>query len=108
MIKKILKFLSGKNKSTESSHKMNLTGDSDLNDIISFVDYVVRALVDNPSNVKIELAEKEKNQIINIFCDQTDIGKIIGRNGKTIMAIRSLVTGAASRLNKQVTVEVID
>lgn len=79
-----------------------------LKDVVNFVDYVVRALVCNPELVKVELVEGERGQVINISCKQEDIGKIIGRNGKTIMAIRALVTGAASRLNQQVNVEVID
>jgi uncharacterized protein len=80
----------------------------DLNDIIGFVDYVARALVDAPSSVKIGLTSNDKGKVINIDCDKADIGKIIGKSGKTIMAIRQLVAGAATRLSQQISVEVVD
>lgn len=105
MIKKFLGLFGCKG---ESSPK-KVTYKGEFGDIISFVDYVVRALVDDPSSVKINLTENEKKMnVINIYCQKADIGKIIGKSGKTIMAIRSLVTGAASRVNKQLTVEVVD
>lgn len=104
MIRKIFSIFSGKNE-TSSNNEYSEKG---LGDIVRFVDYVVRALVDNPGEVKIDVNSVEDGQVINIHCRQSDIGKIIGKNGKTIMAIRSLVTGAASRLSQQLNVEVVD
>ncbi len=131
MIKKLLSIFSGKSSSPEEKKPGTPTvaapkaekfekseqekkptrpvnAEKSLKDILAFVDYVVRALVDNPTAVKIELVEDEKGQVININCEKEDIGKIIGKSGKTIMAIRSLVAGAGSRLNRQMSVEVID
>lgn len=85
-----------------------VSGPKTVTDLIGFVDYVVRALVDNPTAVKVNLEEAEGRRVIAIRCEKADIGKIIGKNGKTIMAIRQLVTGAASRANEQINVEVID
>ena len=123
MIKKLLSIFTGKQsaepeKTTsepcppqsqpERRAAKSVTPEKASKDIIGFVDYVVRALVDNPAAVKIEVVESEKGQIININCEKEDIGKIIGKSGKTIMAIRSLVAGAGSRLNRQMSVEVVD
>ncbi len=106
MIKKLFSLFTGK---SDNSSTNNSSHGKDLGDIVTFVDYVVRALVDEPSLVKIEVKISEKQvKIININCKKSDIGKIIGKSGKTIMAIRSLVTGAASRINQQVAVEVVD
>ena len=106
MIKKLLGLLTGKSQTSSIS---GIPLDKEMGDVVAFVDYVVRALVDEPGLVKIEVEEDEKQvKVININCKKTDIGKIIGRNGKTIMAIRSLVTGAASRISHQVAVEVVD
>jgi uncharacterized protein len=104
VIKKLLSIFTGKS-ATASDNSVSEKG---IGDILGFVDYVVRALVDNPTEVKVDINEMSNGQVINIRCRQTDIGKIIGKNGKTIMAIRSLVTGAASRLNQQINVEVVD
>ena len=106
MLKKII----GLFKKDSSSKGLGSTssGNKDLDDIIGFVDYVARALVDAPSSVKIVLTDSEKGKVVNIDCDKADIGKIIGKNGKTIMAIRQLVAGAATRLNQQISVEVVE
>ncbi len=77
-------------------------------DIETFVDYVVRKLVDTPDAVKVESEDNDAALNIRIICNEEDRGKIIGRRGKTINAIRSLANGAAGRLQKKVTVEVVD
>ena len=73
-----------------------------------FVDYVVRSLVDSPDAVKVTTEDGANSVVIRIDCNKEDIGKIVGKRGKTIMAIRSLVRSAAGKMNKQVTVEVTD
>ncbi len=77
-------------------------------DIENFVDYVVRALVDSPEKVRIEKEKDEEGGVIKIHCEKSDIGKVIGKNGKTIMAIRALVSSAAGREGRRTAVEVID
>jgi predicted RNA-binding protein YlqC (UPF0109 family) len=81
---------------------------SGLKDLEHFVDYIVRALVDNPEDVRIKYEKEENTNIIRIDCKKEDVGKIVGKRGKTIMAIRSLVNGAAGRIQQRVTVEVTD
>lgn len=74
----------------------------------AFVMYIVRALVDEPEQVNLETVEKNRVHVIQIRCLKKDIGKIIGKSGKTISAIRSLVSGAAGRIGMRVTVDVLD
>lgn len=73
-----------------------------------FVLYVARALVDNPDTVTVSTLEKERLSVIQIRCDKPDIGKIIGKNGKTIAALRLLVSGAGGRIGLRMTVDVLD
>lgn len=73
-----------------------------------FVDYVVRALVDYPDEVNVSSREAENGTVISIDCRKEDIGKVVGKRGKTIMAIRSLVSGAGGRLQQRISVEVVD
>ena len=77
-------------------------------DLENFVDYVVRALVDKPESVRIESDKLENSTVIKINCAKEDMGKVIGRNGKTIMAIRSLVNGAGGRIGQRLSVEVVE
>lgn len=80
-----------------------------LKDLEGFVDYVVKALVDVPEEVNVTTEDGENDtRVIKIKCRKEDTGKIIGKKGKTIIALRSLVGGAAGRLQERVTVEVVD
>ncbi len=74
-----------------------------------FVEYIVCGLVDNPEAVSVESEPAENNAIrIKINCAKPDVGKVVGKRGKTIVAIRSLVNGAASRIQQRVLIEVVD
>ena len=79
-----------------------------LRELEGFVDYVVKALVDYPDEVTVNTVENGEGASIQIRCRKEDIGKIVGKRGKTIMAIRSLVSGAAGRQRKRVSVDVLD
>ena len=79
-----------------------------LRELEGFVDYVVKALVDYPDEVNVTTVENGEGASIQIRCRKEDIGKIVGKRGKTIMAIRSLVSGAAGRQRKRVSVDVLD
>ncbi len=88
-----------------SSSAPSVSGSDDLE---NFVDYIVRSLVDEPSSVSVKSDEEGDTTVIRITCRKEDIGKVVGKRGKTIMAIRSLVSGAAGRMQKRVNVEVVD
>lgn len=79
-----------------------------IGDMVGFVGYVTKLLVDYPDEVKVDTVEKDGDCVIQISCRKEDIGKVVGKKGKTIMAIRSLVSGAAGRLQKRISVEVLD
>ena len=103
MIKKLFNMLK-KSPEQESDGQQS----NGLNDLEHFVDYVVRALVDQPDAVGVTSLPEEKFTVIQVTCAKDDIGKIIGKNGKTISAIRALVNGAGKRFEQELTVEVKD
>jgi len=100
MFGKLFSFLTGGKKVSSSS--------GDLQNMESFVEFVVKSLVDYPDEVKLECSESDEGAKIQVRCRKEDIGKIVGKHGKTIMAIRSLVSGAAGRQRKRVSVDVLD
>ena len=102
MIKKLFDMFKKGTKPTSGS---STDGISDLE---HFVDYVVRALVDKPEMVGVTTVPEDRFTVIQVTCAKEDIGKIIGKNGKTISAIRALVNGAGKRFEKELTVEVLD
>lgn len=73
-----------------------------------FVNYVARALVDQPEQVSLTQVEKGDLTVIQIHCFKSDIGKVIGKSGKTISAIRTLVNSVSSHKGQRITVDVMD
>lgn len=104
MIKSLIRMFTG---GGDSSVKQK-SGADGIGDLEHFVDYVVRALVDHPQEVSINSEAGERHDIIKISCRKEDISRIIGKKGRTIMALRSLVSSAAGRMKKKVSVEVVD
>ena len=104
MIKKIFQSFLKK----DTDNQAIPAGKEGLKDLEHFVDYVVRALVDQPDEVNVDSVPGERATVIQVKCAKDDIGKIIGKNGKTISAIRALVNGAGKRFDQEFTVEVMD
>ena len=73
-----------------------------------FVEYIVKNLVDNPDEVKINEIGGSQTLIIELSVDKEDIGKIIGKKGKTINAIRTLLMSVASRNGVRVNLEILE
>lgn len=73
-----------------------------------FVEYIVKNLVDNPDRVSINEIGGTQTLILELKVQKSDIGKIIGKNGKTINAIRTLLMSVASRNGLRVNLEIIE
>ena len=103
MFKKIFGFLFG-----GADNKSASANAGTLRDVEGFVEYVVKSLVDYPDEVSITTIDNQEGATIQIRCRKEDIGKIVGKHGKIIMAIRSLVSSAAGRQRKRISVDVLD
>jgi uncharacterized protein len=73
-----------------------------------FVEYIVKNLVDNPDDVSITEIEGTRSLMLELSVHKLDIGKVIGKQGKTIHAIRTLLMSVASRNGIRVTIEIIE
>ncbi len=73
-----------------------------------FVAYIIKNLVDHPDKVEIKEVGGTHTLIIELKVDKTDIGKIIGKKGKTINAIRTLLMAVASRNGLRVNLEILE
>ena len=71
------------------------------------VRYLVTSLVDNPDAVSIEVKSDGDSVTYEVTLDSEDVGKVIGRQGRVIKAIRTLVRAAAAPESEHVDVEVI-
>lgn len=73
-----------------------------------FVEYIVKNLVDHPEKVHIKEIGGTQTLILELSVEKSDIGKIIGKRGKTINAIRTLLMSVASRNGIRVNLEIIE
>lgn len=73
-----------------------------------FIEYIARQLVDQPEQVLIEEETVEDKVVLRLRVAQPDIGKIIGKKGRTAFALRTLVAAVGKKAGKKVTLEVLD
>ena len=70
------------------------------------LEVIAKSLVDNPEEVVVTEKETEKGLVLELKVAPSDMGKVIGKQGRIAKAIRSVVKAAESRENKQVSVEI--
>ena len=70
------------------------------------VEVIAKALVDNPDEVAVTESVKDDEIVVELTVASSDMGKVIGKQGRIAKAIRSVVTAAASKEDKKVIVEI--
>lgn len=73
-----------------------------------FLEFIARNLVDRPEKVVIELAEKDSKAIFTLSVSEEDVGKVIGRKGRTAQAMRTLLAAVAAKEGKRAILEIND
>jgi len=74
----------------------------------AFLDYVVKGLVDRPEEVVISTAERNGTTLYEVRLHPDDVGKIIGRKGATIQALRALLQVGAAKKGVRCAMEVVE
>ena len=73
------------------------------------LEFLARALVDDPDAVSVEGFDEDDGTIVlEIHCAEDDVGKLIGRGGRTISSVRTVMRAVASRQDERVLVDVVD
>ena len=72
------------------------------------IEYVVKALVDHPEDLRITEIQGERTIVFELRCHPEEVGKVIGKSGKTVGAIRTLLSTVAARQNKRAMLEVVE
>ena len=78
---------------------------SELRDLI---EYVSKALVDLPDQVEVTEIEGEQTTVIELKVDKSDLGKVIGKQGRTARALRTILNAASTKLKKRSVLEIIE
>ncbi|WP_456395724.1 KH domain-containing protein [Desulfurobacterium sp.] len=72
------------------------------------VECIVKKLVDNPDAVNVVETEGERTVIIELKVDPKDLGKVIGKQGRTAKAIRTLISSVSAKSGKRAVLEIIE
>ena len=70
--------------------------------------YIATALVDHPEQIQIKETEQDETIIIELTVAKEDLGKVIGKQGRTARAMRSLLSAAAGKVNKRSRLEIME
>ncbi len=76
--------------------------------IVELVELIAKALVDKPEAVVVRAVEGEQVRVLELQVDPTDLGKVIGKKGRTAKSIRSLLGAAGMKLKKRYTLEILE
>ena len=71
------------------------------------VEYVAKSLVDDPDAVRVDVVEGDEGTIIELHVAESDMGKVIGRNGSVAKALRTLLKVTSARTGEPVSLEIV-
>ncbi|MBI4715115.1 MAG: KH domain-containing protein, partial [Nitrospirae bacterium] len=71
------------------------------------VEHIAKALVDNPAGVSVALVQGEKTTGVELRVSKEDLGKVIGKEGKTAMAMRIILNAVGTQMGKRCVLEII-
>ena len=74
----------------------------------AFLEQVVKGLVDHPDAVNITEVEQERTTVYELRLDPSDVGRVIGRSGRTVNAIRTLLQAGSAKACKFTRLDIID
>jgi uncharacterized protein len=77
----------------------------EMKDLIA---YIAKALVDKPEDVQVSEIVGEQTSVIELRVAKEDLGKVIGKQGKTARAMRTILSAASTKLNKRSVLEIVE
>lgn len=79
-----------------------------MDDLKALIEYMAKALVDKPEAVSVRETDGEKTTIIELRVAQDDLGKVIGKQGRTARSMRTILTAAGTKLGKRCVLEILE
>src|SRR3954469_5637064 len=84
------------------------SGGKKLSELANMIAYMARMLVDLPDQVEVHEIAGENTTVIELKVAKEDLGKIIGKQGRTARAVRTVLNGASTKLRKRTVLEIIE
>ena len=81
---------------------------AEANDMKELIEYIAKSLVDKPDAVKVTEVVGDRTSVIELSVAEEDMGKVIGKQGKTAIAMRTLLSAASMKQKKRTILEIVD
>ena len=72
------------------------------------IKYIAQALVDNPENVSVNEVEGNQTSVLELKVAKEDLGKVIGKQGRTARAMRTILSAASAKVKKRTVLEILE
>ncbi|NLH47684.1 MAG: KH domain-containing protein [Myxococcales bacterium] len=72
------------------------------------IEYIAKALVDNPDEVQVNEIAGESTSVLELRVAKEDLGKVIGKNGRTARAMRTILSAASTKVRKRAVLEILE
>jgi predicted RNA-binding protein YlqC (UPF0109 family) len=85
-----------------------LTLNTEVREMKELIGYIAKALVDKPEEVTVTEIEGEQTSVIELKVAKEDLGKVIGKQGRTARAMRTILSAASTKIKKRSVLEIIE
>jgi len=72
------------------------------------VEFIAKKLVEHPEDVQVRLIDGEEQQCLELRVHDTDMGRIIGKDGRTAKAIRTLISSASAKTDERIVLQIVE
>ena len=86
----------------------SLPGGAAMDDLKALIEHMAKALVDKPDAVSVQETDGEKTTIIELRVAPDDLGKVIGKQGRTARSMRTILNAAGTKLGKRCVLEILE
>ena len=74
----------------------------------ALIEYIAKSLVDNPEEVQVSEVEREQTTVLELKVAKEDLGKVIGKQGRTARAMRTILSAASNKRKKRTVLEILE
>ncbi len=79
-----------------------------MDQLRELIDYIARSLVDEPDDVRVDAIDGERAVILELTVAPSDLGKVIGKDGRTARAMRTLLAATSARMRRRAVLEILE
>ena|SRR5215469_6172595 len=86
----------------------SVTGNDYMKGMVDLVTEIARALVDNPDSVAVEAIPEQDGTVLRLHVAQSDVGKVIGKQGRTARSLRTILSAASMKMKHRFSLDIVE